>query len=612
MNNKYERIRSMIPSKEVKEKIDARYKRLPYASINKFLKENPDVDLFLTKLVESDKWFENKRRAFSLIAKSIYEPVRCKVCGKEIEARKCIGSVRQYCSNKCSCSSNDRLEKVKKTSLKRYGVENVFQNKEIQEKQKQTCLNKYGVENVFQDDNVKEKIKKTCLDKYGSEYFVKTDLYLEKTKSTNIQRYGTQFVSQNKDIQEKIKKTNIRKYGVQHPAQCKEVVGKMKQTCLNRYGVDCTLKVPEIDKKRQDTWNDRYGGNPFQFEQVIEKRINTNIQKYGSTNYVNSRIYFNEQFHNIKNRFAGKIEPLFTQDEYEGINSKKVYKWKCCKCGNQFQQKLYTTDIDENERYLPRCLKCYPYMTGKSKEQKEVVDFIKSFYNGEIIENDRNLIFPYELDVLIPEYKLAVQFDGLYWHIDKDKYYHFNKTEECWKKGYRLIHIFENQWLYKQEIVKSIIKSNLNTYEYKVDAETCNLKEVNKHDTDDFLQNNHIFGKTQFDMSYGLYYNSKLVSIITCFNGVLTRFGNKLGYYVVGGLSRLVNALKCNYNENIKVYIDRRYFNGDEFKEIEFRLIEKTDPELFYIDKSCKSMSIYDCGKMVYASVKQFKYIFIK
>ena len=72
MNNKHERVSYMIPSKEVKEKIDARYKRLPYASIDKFLKENPDVDLFLTKLVESDKWFENKRRAFSLVAKNIY------------------------------------------------------------------------------------------------------------------------------------------------------------------------------------------------------------------------------------------------------------------------------------------------------------------------------------------------------------------------------------------------------------------------------------------------------------------------------------------------------------------------------------------------------------
>ena len=56
--------------------------------------------------------------------------------------------------------------------------------------------------------------------------------------------------------------------------------------------------------------------------------------------------------------------------------------------------------------------------------------------------------------------------------------------------------------------------------------------------------------------------------------------------------------------EDIKTYIDRRYFNGDAFKEIGFRFIQKTDPELFYIDKSCKSMSIYDCGKMVYALVK--------
>ena len=75
---------------------------------------------------------------------------------------------------------------------------------------------------------------------------------------------------------------------------------------------------------------------------------------------------------------------------------------------------------------------------------------------------------------------------------------------------------------------------------------------------------------------------------------------------MVGGLSRLVDALKCNYS-HITVEVDRRYSNGDEFKEIGFRFIEKTDPELFYIKgnkrtkiKSSILNKIYDCGKLKY------------
>lgn len=76
---------------------------------------------------------------------------------------------------------------------------------------------------------------------------------------------------------------------------------------------------------------------------------------------------------------------------------------------------------------------------------------IKRFYIG------------YELDVIIPELKLAFEYDGLYWHSEqiKNNDYHNWKTNFCKKEGYTLIHIFENEWVYKQDIVKSRIASLL-------------------------------------------------------------------------------------------------------------------------------------------------------
>ena len=81
-----------------------------------------------------------------------------------------------------------------------------------------------------------------------------------------------------------------------------------------------------------------------------------------------------------------------------------------------------------------------------------------------------------------PELKVGIEYNGLYWHSEemgKDRNYHFNKSLECYDKGIRLIHVFEDEWLYKQDIVKSKIKHilGLNTNE-RVYARKCYIKEV--------------------------------------------------------------------------------------------------------------------------------------
>ena len=100
-----------------------------------------------------------------------------------------------------------------------------------------------------------------------------------------------------------------------------------------------------------------------------------------------------------------------------------------------------------NQR-IPRCLKCYPILSGTSKKEQELVEFCKQFYPN-LIQNDRKLIAPYELDILIPELKLAVEFNGSYWHsleAGTPLGYHQMKSMMCEAKGYRLIHIWEDEW----------------------------------------------------------------------------------------------------------------------------------------------------------------------
>ena len=96
--------------------------------------------------------------------------------------------------------------------------------------------------------------------------------------------------------------------------------------------------------------------------------------------------------------------------------------------------------------------------------------------NTTIIRNDRKLIKPYELDILIPSLNIAFEFNGDYWHSDKvirknrpqfssSKQFDNFKKQECEKQGIKLFFIRERQWANNYdktvEKVKRIIAKNL-------------------------------------------------------------------------------------------------------------------------------------------------------
>ncbi|MBR4316252.1 MAG: hypothetical protein IKP65_04690 [Alphaproteobacteria bacterium] len=85
-------------------------------------------------------------------------------------------------------------------------------------------------------------------------------------------------------------------------------------------------------------------------------------ERYGNENYFQSKAFFYKIYEKFK-RWKDYIIPLFTKDEYEGYN--KIYRWKCMKCGNEFEQKIHTTGLKIDE-YIPRCLHCFPYVNGYS------------------------------------------------------------------------------------------------------------------------------------------------------------------------------------------------------------------------------------------------------
>lgn len=109
------------------------------------------------------------------------------------------------------------------------------------------------------------------------------------------------------------------------------------------------------------------------------------------------------------------------------------------------------------------CLKCALH-EKKSKGEKELCDFIKSIYPGEILENTRKFIGRKELDIYLPELKLALEYNGEYWHKiheEKEPGYHENKRQLCKDAGITLIEVWDNQWKTNAETIKKEISEHL-------------------------------------------------------------------------------------------------------------------------------------------------------
>lgn len=238
------------------------------------------------------------------------------------------------------------------------------------------------------------------------------------------------------------------------------------------------------------------------------------------------------------------------------------------------------------------CLKC-SNNGGPSIIEKELKDFIKSL-NIEIVTNTKKIISPLELDIFIPSHNIAIEFNGLYWHneIYKDNDYHLNKTQLCEEKGIQLIHIFEDEWLDKQDIVKSRLKNILGLTSNKIYARKCIIKEVSSKDTKKFVNDNHIQGNVNSKYCFGLYHNDELVSVMTfskrpMINNKefeLLRFCNKLNTTVVGGANKLLqHFIKTYQPKEIISYADRRWSRGNLYEKLGFKFTHNSKPNYSYV-----------------------------
>lgn len=248
---------------------------------------------------------------------------------------------------------------------------------------------------------------------------------------------------------------------------CKNLVREesKKKFCLHNYGVEYAFQSDKVKKKIKDTVIIKYGvDNISKSNSIIQKRRRNNIIKYGVTDPIMLKNVRGDE----SKRGNDKIQNGLPNGYFILDNDKNKNYRISCPNGHTFSISKGTMS-KRKKNNIKICSQCNDKV-GSNGEQ-DLYNYISSIYHGEISRSNRKLISPFEIDMVIPELKLCIEFNGDYWHSNKiinDKNYHLNKLNMCLLNGYRLIQIRENDWKYhKDEIKIKIFNVITNTIDIK-------------------------------------------------------------------------------------------------------------------------------------------------
>lgn len=324
--------------------------------------------------------------------------------------------------------------------------------------------------------------------------------------------------------------------------------------------------------------------------------------------YENYNIGYRKQSSNKKRikLYSNIIKHDITNQGFNIINSDNIYNLKDCtftiQCNNckHISYKKLT-----NGRWKSiYCQGCYGNK-NRSKQEQEITDYIHSIADTRVEHNFKYTSSGKEIDIYLPDKNIGIEYNGVLWHsygytfpnnIDKlNNRYHLNdKRIECSGKGIRIINIFDTEWINKQNIVKSMLRSKLHLpCDKKIFARKCKVKILDAYSKAQFLNENHLQGNDNSSLFLGLEYDNEVVSIMTFGRRKITgnssfeliRFCNKINTHVPGGASKLFTYFLKNHwsGETIVTYADLRYSEGNLYKQLNFKFKHDSTPNYFYL-----------------------------
>ncbi len=453
------------------------------------------------------------------------------------------GYVR-HCSRVCRsfCNSSNGKEKRKLTCLARYGATTNLVTAGTKHKIKETCLQKYGCDHAMKGATSKEKIKRSKLEKYGDETYNNRD----KFKST-ISAFSPDTKA---NILARRKNTVSEKFGVDHITQSSVFKEKATVTNLQKYGVSNPAKAASTKKKISTTMLTKFGAHYSQQHISLDSLTN-----------LSSVLYLEAQKHRSLLDISKELSVSY-----------------------------HTVGAAYKKYNIERTFDGY----NQSQAEIEIADYIRSL-GFTVKANVRGIIGNKEIDILVQEKNIGIEYHGLFWHCEassgKDKRYHLDKMIACKEKGIALIQIIDYEWLTKQDIVKSRIANKLGVSSRVVYGRSCQVRNVNSADAAAFLDETHIQGACTASRRLGLYVDDELVALMTFGRSrfdkkvqwELLRYSVLLHTKVIGGASKLFQYfVRTQSPTSIVSYCDLRWNTGVVYQKCGFTHIKDTDPNYWY------------------------------
>lgn len=504
-------------------------------SISNLKRTNPttfDDIVTLTDFLDATTKVTHRQRLWHIV-NNIWILPQCDICGCSVKWQAKIRNYSKFCSQKCIGLSSSVKRKRKQTCMIKYNVDSFSKTKEFKNKQR-----------TYNTKAANDKRKATCLSRYGNVNYLQSDEGSTKTKETIKRLYGVDNVRKSQQVVHKIKQTIYDRYGVEHYNQ----TTKYKHKMVELYA-DPRFKQQCVDN-RQKTMLDKFGV----LSTHLLKLSDDQLEKLNNVDWLVDQ-------HHTKKRTISNIATELTVDKQTILS------------------KFYTNNI-----------KIFRYQT--SMMERELAMFIQSNTDVDILLNDRTVLHPKELDIYIPQYKLALEFNGLFWHSEcakKDKWYHYNKTQGCVDSGIQLIHIFEDDWIQNKPLVKEMILHKMGKSKSKrIYARNCECVEVSTKDKKAFFDAYHIQGNGPSSIQYGLTISGELVCVmgfILKSDGIcyLNRYATS--GIIVGGFNKVLQHFLKYHTDITQVvsFADREVSNGNLYIKSGFELDSISPPDYKYI-----------------------------
>lgn len=394
-------------------------------------------------------------------------------------------------------------------------------------------------------------------------------------------------------IQEKKKHTRLDKNGGSYHAEkpvgaTQESHAKSMTTRVERYGAHWT---PEMTMKAKATMVDRHGDSRYNalraLESVKEVYGVDNIMKVPGVLQKHSQAMRSNSNRNTS------IDPRAFDDSYvlSMLTEKgRRHTKEELGCSDDFIRRR-EIDVGFRDR-------------NTTAAEEELATFIRSL-GLEAECRNRRVIGPRELDVWVPEKRLAIEYDGLYWHsatdLDSQQRLIDNVLEKerlTNEQGISLLRIPEYHWEdpVKRRIWESVIRMKLGMTETSIPARKLMVRELDKETSSAFMQENHLQGNTGHQVALALVDEAGEPVCVSTWSPArydsqasheLVRFATRVNTHVPGGFTRLVHhAMKMlGCSKQLVSYARKAWSNGDVYETTGWTQESETSYSYFWYKK---------------------------